>query len=275
MEPTLNHELAQFIAMQVERQVADRLARLQMDGEEPDIPAPTEWISVQHAREAGDIKIPEYLKELFTADSMETLYSRASVAKFLEKHPEPQGGFLKAQLIDTQLHVSYDARKRDEPLFEAQRATLCIIRPLITLATQIHTWAEEGEERDAFLETIKDTIRYVQHVSSTLRVHRRRTVAGANGLVPSSESHHRIGSSDDSQLFGPELRAALEVEARSQAKQRTLEIIRPKGKPLSHGNGPQGGRGQGRRGPQSFSYQKRSNSKGPIPKAQSSNPTQH
>ena len=76
----------------------------------------------------------------------------------------------------------------------------------------------EGEKEGGAIEhtkAIREIIKYIQHVAGTLRIHRRRVVAAAMDLVPGSESHYKIGSFDDSQLFGPELRTALEGERRA------------------------------------------------------------
>jgi len=227
MDPTLQNGWVQAIADEVERRVAERLqsARLtdpaEQDGGEDN------WVLAAESREAGEFDIPETLKSVCTRHPVEAIYSKQSIAKFLSRHPEPRGGHLKAPLIDSQLQASFDSRKKDEPWFEVQRAVLCSIRPLISIHERIHSMAEEGPERDEVLECIRDTIRYVRHISGIIQVNRRTSVAALTGLLPRSESHHTAGSSEEGQLFGPELRGLLEAEKKS---------IRPKGKPLPPSN---------------------------------------
>lgn len=228
MEQELQNGWAQYIAAEIERRVTERLECMRLNetayGDAQQSEPRDIWVLANESREAGDIDIPTELTEVCTRNSVEAIYSKQSIAKFLEKHPEPRGGHLKAPLVDNQIHAPFEVRKKDEPWFETQRAVLCAIRPLISMYGKIDTMAEEGPERDDILGDIRETIRYLKHVSGTIHVQRRTAVAGATGLLPGSESHHKMASSEGGQLFGPELRAAIEVEKKS---------AHPKGKPLS------------------------------------------
>lgn len=196
-----------------------------------------DWTPNIQSREAGEFDLPAKLVSLFKKDQMETVASKRAVAQFYQKYPEPKGGHLRSQFIDSQVHPGIEVRKRDEFYQELQGSILATIRPLISLFDKIDSLAEDGPEKNELNETISDTIKFVQHVAGKLRIHRRIGVAKDLNLCPHSDAHYRIGSSDDSQLFGPELRAALEEERKAL----------PKGKPSS-GNGPTGRLGRLRGG---------------------------
>lgn len=265
------HVLERYLSQmeeRLDRKVEERLARRleqvhlktgagvrseQSAEEEP------EWVPLQHSRRAGDIIVPDYLTDLFKADSMETVFTKQSIARYLERHPEPQGGHLMAQVIDSELHVSSDVRKRDEPWFETQRAVLCAVRPLISLAEKINSMEEEGDP-ERLTSDIRKIIRYLLHVAGTIRVHRRRATAASIDFIPGSDSHGRLGSSEDGQLFGPELREAIKMEKKS---------MRPKGRPSTGERtwGPGGG-GQPKRKirwSRTFSNPKRNAERSPLP----------
>ena len=91
------------------------------------------WISQAKARSAGEINIPESLQDIFNKDQMQNLYCKNSITKFLTKHPEPKGGYLKTQSVENSLSIPADAKKSDESLQDVQRNILNTIRPLITL----------------------------------------------------------------------------------------------------------------------------------------------
>ena len=176
------------------------------------------WIPQPLSRTSGTIEIQKSLEEIFPEDQIQNLYCKTSVTKFLAKHPEPKGGHLKTQNIDNQLPVPLDARKLDESWQDIQRAILCTIRPLLTVRNWIEDSVEESEETNKIKSVIKDTIRYVNHVACTVRIQRRIQIARRIGLCPYSDSHYKCGSTDEGQLFGPELRNILEQEKKAAIK---------------------------------------------------------
>lgn len=193
-----------------------------------------DWCPNIQSRETGEVDLPDSLLPLFRKDQMETHANKRAITQFLSKYPEPKGGFLKPQYIDSQIHPSLVVKKRDEFYQELQGSILAGIRPLIALHQHLAS-LEDGAGKDIIMETINDSIKYIQHVASKLRIHRRITVARDLNFLPFSDAHFRIGSTDDSQLFGPELRSALEEERKAV----------PKGRP-SFGNGPTGKLGKTR-----------------------------
>lgn len=177
-----------------------------------------QWIPHDETREAGERDIPAGLADLFKEDSFRHLYSRTSIADFLGDHPEPRGGHLKAQMVDPQLPAKFGSKKLDEPLFEAQRAILCTIRPLCTVFQRIDEVAEEGEHKRELQEILRETVRYILSTAASIRIQRRLNLAKELDMLPGSEQHWKIGSSDDSRLYGPELIAAIDDEKKRLPK---------------------------------------------------------
>lgn len=173
--------------------------------QEPEERGEDGWIRASEARETGDRDIPLSLQGSFNIHPMENIFQAQSVKRFLDKHEEPRGGFLKTQHLDYELEVSVQTRKRDEELQEIQREVLSTIKPLITIYESIEQGAEPNQETLRIMETIKRTIEYVNHVGGKIYSSRRRDVLRSLGLK-NFEEIVRTPSSSLNHLFGPEIR---------------------------------------------------------------------
>ena len=171
------------------------------------------WIQAAESRNYGNCELPESVADLFNKDSLKNRKDLRCVYKCLNEYPEPRGGWLKAQSMDARLTEDTYTNNEDKGLFEAQQFLLKAIKPSLAIEFALLDESQTNEEKLATIAKInRDIIRFNLHFSQEVRVTRR--VQAAKRLNPpiKSDSCQFIGSSDDSLLFGPELRAALKDE---------------------------------------------------------------
>ena len=219
-------ELNELIEQRIENELSRRLSNLQSKETEDETIQDNGWIRLAMSREAGEIELPEELAHIFHKDQMQNLYCKSSVTKFLYRHLELKGGYLKTQSLENQIAASPECKRSDESLQDIQRAVLCTIRPILTVYKWITEAIESTRESENVKTILEETMQYINHVAATLRVHRRIQIARKLDLCPLSDSHFKIGSTEENHLFGPELRSALESEKKASSR------IVPKGRTL-------------------------------------------
>ena len=190
------------------------------------------WIQAAEARNYGNCELPETVRDLFSEDSLRNRKDLRCIYKCLNEYPEPRGGWLKAQIMDQKLMDEPYINNEDKGLYEAQQCLLRTIKPLLAVEFTMLDESQTDEEKLAVIRKInRDSIRFNLHYAQEVRVTRRMQAARKFNPPIKSDSCQTIGSSDDSLLFGPELRAALRDE-------QLLELSRKKA--TAAGKGPTG-----------------------------------
>ena len=131
--PLTVSELNDLIEQRIENEVSKYFATLQQEENDSEAIQDNGWIRLAMSRETGEIEVPKSLEHIFRKDQMENIYCKSSIAKFLTKHPEPKGVYLKTQSLENQIAAPIEARKTDEALQDIQRNVLCTVRPLLTV----------------------------------------------------------------------------------------------------------------------------------------------
>jgi len=204
-----------------------------------------EWLEAADSRNAGTIDLPENLRHLFHQDSIHHRKEIRTVYKVLSDYPEPRGGWLRPQEMDSYTVSDEYKNNEDKALMDAQRFVLQGIKPSILVDLILNNPARTELQKLEDIRTLNlESIKLHLHFAQEIRVARRVQAARKFNLVPKSEAHERMGSSDDSLLFGPELKkviadeksmAALQKNANAQGKVPPGGIQRGKPNPSWRG----------------------------------------
>lgn len=208
-----------------------------------------EWLEATQSRNHGNCELPEGFREFFNSDSIKNRKETKTVYRVLSDYPEPKGGWLKPQTMDSYTVNEEYKNFEDKHLMEAQRFLLNGIKPSIAIEFICN---DESKSDGAKIEDIRrinaDSVRLHLHFAQEVRILRRIQAARRFQLAAKSDSHFTIGSTDDSLVFGPELK-------RSIAEEKSLEDSRKnvtaKGKDLPRGSTK--GKGSARKSKGSFS----------------------
>ena len=229
------------------------------------------WIQTAESRNYGNCELPESVKDLFNEDSLKNRKDLRCIYKCLNEYPEPRGGWLKAQGMDQKFMDEAYISNEDKGLFEAQQCLLRTIKPLLAVEFTLLDELQSNEEKLAVIKKInRDSIRLNLHYAQEVRVTRR--IQAAKRLNPpiKSDSCQVIGSSDDSLLFGPELRAALKDEQELELSRKNVAAA---GKRPTSSTGGKWSANQ--RNPSSGRYQSNKQRYRPYPSANSQNIPSH
>ena len=108
-----------------------------------------EYIPASRAREFGAFELSEEVRGLFPDSPVDAILTKISLRGIKERNPEPIGGLLKSQALDSEVaaRMGVKERKEDERLSDLQRAVLQGIRQLVNILERI-TAISNKEEAD-------------------------------------------------------------------------------------------------------------------------------
>ena len=193
------------------------------------------WPEAAESRNSGNCTLPQHLEEIFNKDSLKNRKDSKHIYRVLSEYPEPKGGYLKPQAMDSYLVSEEYKTNEDKPLMECQKYLLQSIKPLLAIEFALQDETINETERLQVIKRINsDAIKLHLHFAQEVRVTRRLQAARKFNLLAKSESHETIGSSDDSLLFGPELKNTIKEELALDAARKNSS---------AKGNGlPRGGK---------------------------------
>lgn len=196
-----------------------------------------QWIPASQVREAGDRDIPECLQDLFSKQIATYKMSRQSIDAYLDFHPEPRGGFLRAPKLQSSIELPEVDRKQDECVADIQRAFLLSLRPLLSAVEKISESSDKATATAA-IRDIRGAVRLLLHATESLNTHRRFTVVRKMGWNCPYEQLWDNVNPEPKYLFSEELKKTLED------KVKTSKNVHSPSQSTSRG----GGRFQGRGG---------------------------
>lgn len=192
------------------------------------------WLEASQSRNHGNCELPESFREVFNEDSLRNRKDTRCIYKVLSDYPEPRGGWLKPQNMDAYTVSEEYKGNEDKYLSDAQRFILQGIKPAIAIEFMCNDMSKTNTEKlEAIRKINLESTKLHLHFAQEVRIFRRLQAAKRFDLVPKSECHTTTGSSDDSLLFGPELRKTI-------LEEKTLETSRKnaaaKGRDPTRGN---------------------------------------
>jgi len=176
-------------------------------------------------RKEGSWELSTSGKKIVSTQRLGKYLSKRSYSRLLRRNPEPRGGFLKAQKIDTGFVNTFtkDAEKLDKDIANFQRGFLNCSRPLLALLKLFDT-VEEKEVADNFIvkvfadkvkSKVTDALEIINHEAERTRVYRRKALArSAKWPTKLVDSCDTIDNEDQGELFGKDFRDQFHEEAK-------------------------------------------------------------
>lgn len=211
-----------------------------------------EWIEASQSRNHGNCELPERVQELFNRDSVKNRKDHRCVFRALSEYPKPKGGWLEPQAMDAYTVTDEYKKNEDANLMDAQRYVLHGIRPSLAVEFIISDESKSDAEKLESISRINyDNILLHLHFAQEIRVSRRVQAARKFDLAPKSDSHYKVGSADDSVVFGQELLKVISDEKAFEKSRKNAQ---------SNGKEPSGGFSRGQAG----SSERKTTNRGPY-----------